>query len=84
MGIPLIIVIVGGLSFYFKDLSSDPVFFAVFLPICDFLLVVALAVWLVFFFHRRGISQNAATSGSGAGGRFWGGFGDGGGGDGSC
>jgi hypothetical protein len=66
----LVILLVGGLSFHYAELGSASALRSVILPIAVLLSLIALALWLVLFFHRYGINQR---TGSGDGG-----FGDGG------
>lgn len=55
----LSIIFVGGFSLRFVDLSNDSAFFSMFLPFLVFMSALALALWFVTLFHKRGISQNA-------------------------
>jgi hypothetical protein len=64
----IVMLVLGGLSFYHTDLGSESVWRSLVLPLLDFFFLVALAVWLVLFFHRRGIDQNASRGDGGAGG----------------
>ena len=70
----LIILSIGGLSFYCTDLRSDGVFDSVVLPIVDVFALVAKALWVVALFHRLGFKQSYGTGDAGdvSGGDFGG------------
>jgi len=70
----LIILVVGGSSLHFTDMESDSAFYSVFLPVLDVFCFIALALWIVFRFHKSGINQNTQSRG---GGGFFGGDGGG-------
>lgn len=72
-----IIIIVAGTSLHFTELGSDSAFYSVLLPIICFFSLIALTLWLVLFFHRKGINQRTHRRGP-FGGFFWGGGDDGG------
>ena len=71
-----IILLVAALSIYNSDLNSESAVLSLLLPILSVISLVALALWLVAFFHRRGINQKTGPGGGGMD------FNDGGGGDG--
>ena len=48
---------------HYSDLSSPSAFKSVFLPLCAVLAFVALALWFVVLFHRKGMSQTSSTRG---------------------
>ena len=75
----IVILLIGGTSFYHTDISSDAMLNGVLLPLVDFFSAVALVLWIVLFLHKRGIRQAFGTgdAGSGFGGDI-------GGGDGGC
>ena len=54
----ILISIVGATSFTYTDLESDSAFFSIFLPFVDFCSLVALALWFVTLFHKKGITQS--------------------------
>jgi len=58
-----IILIVGALSIYNADLESGSVFFSILLPIVAVVSLIALALWIVTHFHKKGINQTTNTSG---------------------
>lgn len=72
----LVILALAGVSFYYTDIGGDSVLASVLLPIVLVLSLIALALWLVLLFHRRGISQYSSRDGGG-----FDSFGDGPGGD---
>jgi hypothetical protein len=47
---PIVILVLGGLSLYHTDLGSELVWRSLVPPLLVFVLLVALAVWLVLFF----------------------------------
>ncbi len=55
------IVLTGTLSFYFTDLRSEAALYAIVLPIVDALALIALAVWVVIFFHQQGIDEKTVS-----------------------
>lgn len=75
----ILICIIGATSFTYTDLESESAFFSMFLPFIDFLSLVAIALWFVALFHKKGITQTTESHKGDSGGGF-GGF-DGGGGD---
>ena len=71
-----VILLVAGLSIYNSDFDSESSVASLLLPILSVISLVALALWFVAFFHRRGINQK---TGPGSGGMdFHDGGGDGG------
>ena len=73
-----IILTLGGVSIYYSDLDSDSLLSSTLLPLTVVASLVALTLWLVVLFHRRGIDQSASPGGDGGNGFF---CGDGDGGD---
>ena len=62
----LIILLAGAVSIYNSDLDSESVFPSVLLPVVSVLSLIALALWMVACFHRKGIEQTIKPeSGSG-------------------
>lgn len=57
----IVIVVSGAASFYFTDLGSEAAFYAIVLPIIDALILMALALWLVLFFHQQGIDEKTVS-----------------------
>ncbi|MBL1278487.1 MAG: hypothetical protein COB30_020625 [Ectothiorhodospiraceae bacterium] len=79
----LIILLIAASSLHFTDLEHPSTFFSVLLPIVDVISLIFLALWLVFFFQRKGITQyTSPKSGSGSSNDSVG-NGDGGGSDGT-
>ena len=73
----ILICIIGTTSIIYTDLKNPNTFFSMFLPFIDFISLVALALWFVTLFHKKGITQTTASQNGDTGGGF-GGF-DGGG-----
>ena len=60
------ILLVGGLSVHYSDFSHESALFSVLLPLLALVSLIALALWLVAWFHRKGIRQKTrAEPGSG-------------------
>ena len=57
-----VILTAGGLSIYYSDLDSESSFSSILLPIIAVISLIALALWLVTFFHNRGINQTIKSS----------------------
>ncbi len=75
----LLIIIIGITgSWYFTDIESDSTLSGVLAPIGVCIFLISLLIWVVMFFHNRGISQTTSHRGDSGG---FDGFGDGGGGD---
>jgi len=72
-----LIILIGGFSFLYTDIESSSLLFSLFLPIVDFLVLIALGFWFVALFHKTGVNQSSSGS-DGTG--FLGGDGDGDGG----
>ncbi len=73
----LLIIILGMAgSWYFTDIESDSMLSGVLAPIGVGIFLVSFLVWLVLFFHSRGISQTTSHNSDSGG---FDGFGDGGG-----
>ena len=53
----ILILAIGATSIHFTELDHDSAFFSVLLPLLALLSLLALALWLVTWFHRRGIRQ---------------------------
>ena len=60
----IVILAIAGTAFYFTDIESDSVITSVLLPILLVLALIALALWLVMLFQRRGISQRVDRVGN--------------------
>lgn len=71
----LIIIIGAACSWHFTDIASDSVAYAVIAPLGVGASLIAFLLWVVMFFHRRGISQTSHHNGDSGG---YDGFGDGG------
>ena len=71
-----LLIIIAGItgSWYFTDIESESILSAVLAPIGVCIFLVSFLIWVVMFFHSRGVSQTTSHS------RDSGGFGDGGGG----
>ncbi len=52
-----IILLVVVASIYNSDLDNESVVSSVLLPIVSVLSLIALALWMVAYFHRKGINQ---------------------------
>ncbi len=52
-----IILIVGAASIYNSDLDNESVVSSVLLPVVSVLSLITLALWMVTYFHRKGINQ---------------------------
>ena len=59
----LLIMAAGAVSIHYSDLESDAVLVSMLLPLLAVVSFIALALWLVILFHRRGISQTASPGG---------------------
>ena len=59
-----IILMVGGLSIYNSDIGSESAFVSILLPIASVISLIALALWIVVLFHKRGISQSTKPGGA--------------------
>lgn len=71
-------IILAGLviSWIYTDLSSESTLTSIVAPLGVLIFLISLAVWLVLFFHNRGVDQTTPYDGDSGG---FGGFGDGGG-----
>lgn len=72
----LIILAALGTSWYYTDLESESPLGSVVAPLFVLMFLISLAIWLVMFFHNRGIDQTRPCGGDSTG---FGDFGDGGG-----
>jgi uncharacterized membrane protein len=69
----LAILLVVGISIHFTDLESGSAFYSAFLPIVAVFSLIALSLWIVLYFHRKGINQLTDTRGVGGFSGFFGG-----------
>ena len=72
----LLIFTIGVTSFLHTDLNDPNIFFSLFLPVVNFLSLIALAIWFVILFHKNGVNQTSSSSGDSGGGGFDSGGGD--------
>lgn len=54
---PLSVLVLGGLAFWFSDLSSKAWLLSVILPLLVALALVSLMVWLVLFLYEEGFDD---------------------------
>ena len=71
----ILICAIGVTSFIFTDIGSASTFFGLVLPLVFFLSLIAIALWFVMLFHKKGVTQTTHSGGGGTGG-FDGGGGD--------
>ena len=64
----IIIIAIGGTSFYYTDIQSTSKVYSALFPFVDFLALVALAFWFVALFHRHSINQTTNSSDVGTSG----------------
>ena len=74
----ILICIIGTTSFIYTDLKNPNTFFSMFLPFIDFISLVALALWFVTLFHKKGITQSTGPHTGDTGSGFSGSDGSGG------
>ncbi len=58
-----VILFTGTASIYNADLDSESAFFSILLPITSVISLIALALWIVAHFHKKGISQTTSHGG---------------------
>ena len=68
----ILITATGVSSFTYTDIESSGAFHSIVLPIVDVMSLIAIAIWFVMMFHKKGVSQTI-DSGGGDGGGFDGG-----------
>ncbi len=54
-----IILLIGTASIYSSDFDSESVISSILLPIVSVLSLIALALWMVTYFHKKGINQTS-------------------------
>ena len=72
----LLICTSGGISLFYADIESSGVFLRIVLPVVIFLSLIALALWFVILFHKKGIKQTLDSHDGGGTGGFGGDGGD--------
>lgn len=61
-----IILLIGSLSIYYSNLDSESAFASILLPLTSVLSLIALALWAVCLFHKKGIDQTVKHGTGGA------------------
>lgn len=66
----VLILAISGASIYYTDLESESGIISILLPLVFVISLIALALWLVTLFHKRGMTQTTNTSVDGSSGYF--------------